>query len=526
MKKTNLKWMAAVLVAMMLVSAFTGCGIAKTADTQTSGEKTAAAEVSVPKDTNEALEEVTLKFYFGGEKKPEVDNVWNAVSEKYKDQLNAKFEINFIPFNDYTDKLLVMTASGDKYDMNFDGNWLSYAKMINKGAYLPLNEVLPKYAPTLYADLDSKGVLGAATVGGKIMCVPWSMKMNQQHQFLTWRTDLLEKAGLSYAKDSVKTIEDLDKFLHDVKKAIPDIATFGWDISNSGPALSILMNRDGYYSIDFHSVCFDINDPAAKIIPTEQTKSYKEAAQYVKKWFDDGIIPLDLMVTKEQVSTAYRNGKYAAVITTHEWAFNNTPFADASWKQETSHLYPDNKIPNRSALANVMALNLNAANPERAIMFLELMNVEKDLYDLVMYGIKDKTYILDGEKAVIPAGMNPQTTNYLEWQGQWALWKPQFMRPTDLYPAGFWTKEAEFASTPACIPNVLDGLFMDSTTIQNEIAKRDQIESEQGKLLQYGAVKDLDKSLEEYIQKQKDAGLDKVLEEVQKQVDAFLADKK
>ena len=46
------------------------------------------------------------------------------------------------------------------------------------------------------------------------------------------------------------------------------------------------------------------------------------------------------------------------------------------------------------------------------------------------------------------------------------------------------------------------------------------------KLLQYGAVRDVDKSMEEYIQKQKDAGLDKILTEVQKQVSAFLAAKK
>jgi putative aldouronate transport system substrate-binding protein len=286
------------------------------------------------------------------------------------------------------------------------------------------------------------------------------------------------------------------------------------------------MNRDGLYSIDYHTLSFNISDPSCKLIPTEQTKSYEEAARYVKKWFDDGIIPKDLMVTKEQCSTAYRNGKIVAEVTTHEWAYNNVPFADSSWTQEISHFYPDSKVPNRSALANVMAINQKAANPERSLMFLEMLNVDKDFYDLVLYGIKDKTYILEGDKAAIPAGMNPQTTNYLDWQGQWALWKPQFMRPTDLYPAGFWEKEAEFASSPAGMGNPIDGLFIDSEPIKNEISKRDQVESELGKLIQYGTVQDVDKSIAEYIQKQKDTGLDKVLAEVQKQVDAFLAAKK
>jgi putative aldouronate transport system substrate-binding protein len=525
MKRNLSRLLAAVIMIMMVASLMAGCGTAKDTGTPaTSGEKAAVTEQ--PAETAAPLKEVTLRFYFGGEKKPAVDEVWNTLSEKYKDKLNAKFEINFIPFNDYTDKLMVMSSSGDNYDMNFDGNWLSYAKMINKGAYLPLNDLLPKYAPTLYADLNEKGVFAAATVSGKIMCVPWSMKMNQQHQFLIWRSDLLKKAGLNYAKDSVKTLEDLDKFLNDVKKAIPDVQTFGWDIGSSGPAVSIAMNRDGFYSIDFHTLCFDIKDAACKLIPTEQTKSYKEAAQYVKKWFDAGIIPKDLMVTKEQCSTAYRNGKIVAEVTTHEWAYNNVPFADSSWTQEISQFYPDNKVPNRSALANVMALNGKAANPERALMFLEMLNADKDFYDMVLYGIKDKTYVLDGEKASIPAGMNPQTTNYLDWQGQWALWKPQFMRPTDLYPAGFWQKEAEFASSPAGMANPIDGLFIDSEPIKNEISKRDQVESELGKLIQYGAVNDVGKSLDEYIQKQKDVGLDKILVEVQKQVDAFLAAKK
>ncbi len=524
MKKKKTKLLAAMVAVMILAGIMAGCG---KADSESSSE-TQNSAASVESNQNAAakgLKEVTLRFYFGGEKKSAVDEVWGKVSEKYKNELNAKFEINFIPFNDYTDKLTVMSASGDNYDMNFDGNWLSYAKMINKGAYLPINDLLPQYAPKLYEELNKSGVLAAATVGGKIMCIPWSMKMNQQHQFLVWRSDLLKQAGLSYEKDSIKTIDDMDKFLHDCKKAFPDMKIFGWDAGNSGPALSILMNRDGLYSIDYHSFVFDINDPKCRMTAVEQTNTYKEAAGYVRKWMDDGIIPKNLMVDKEQSSTAYRNGKYVATVTTHEWANCTVPFADKSWIQESSNLYPDKKIPNRSALANVMALNKNAANPERSLMFLELMGLDKELYDLVIYGIKDKTYVLDGEKAGIPEGMNPQTTNYLDWQGQWALWKPQFMRPTDLYPSGFWQEEAEFASTPSCIPNVLDGLFIDSEAIKNEIAKRDQVESELGKILQYGMSKDTDKSLEEYIQKQKDVGLDKMLAEIQKQVDKFLANK-
>ncbi|SFF48004.1 protein of unknown function [Paenibacillus algorifonticola] len=44
--------------------------------------------------------------------------------------------------------------------------------------------------------------------------------------------------------------------------------------------------------------------------------------------------------------------------------------------------------------------------------------------------------------------------------------------------------------------------------------------------LEYGAIKDVDKGLEDLNKQVKAAGIDKILAEVQSQVDAFLAAKK
>ena len=58
--------------------------------------------------------------------------------------------------------------------------------------------------------------------------------------------------------------------------------------------------------------------------------------------------------------------------------------------------------------------------------------------------------------------------------------------------------------------------------IKTELAKRQQLADEQGKLLLSDIIKgDVDAAIKEYIEKQKAAGLDKILAEVQKQVDEF-----
>ena len=473
------------------------------------------------------LKPVTIRMYFPGQAMSAAPDVYKAISAKFP-QLKAKFEGNWIPFNDFPDKMSVMAAAGDNWDINFDGNWLSYPKMVNKGAYLPLNDLLPKYAPDVYAAMQKAGTIQAASIAGKIMCIPWEMKMNQTLRYLWFRTDLTDKYGITI-DSSVKTAEDVDKVLHQAKNLLPKTQeVMGWDQGDYGVPESMYMERDELNNLDFgHRFVMDLNDGTCKVVPFEQTKAFKDAAVLAKKWYDDGIIAKNMMVDKEQYSAKTRSGVAFSALASHEIATMNTQFADpTTMKSDYVGLYADKKTANRSALANLVAINKNAANPERSLMFLNLLSTSQEMYDLLIYGIKGKTYELDGQAAVYPKGMNGSTSNYQDYTGVWGFWKPQFMRPNSMYPAGFWQKEAQVAATPPQMENPLDGLFVSTDNVKNEVAARDQIFSESGKLLQYGAVTDVNKAVADYIQKQKAAGVDKIVADIQKQVDAFLAAKK
>ncbi|SFJ40294.1 putative aldouronate transport system substrate-binding protein [Paenibacillus sp. UNC496MF] len=462
-------------------------------------------------------EEVTLKFYFGGDKKAATDEVWSAISDYVKSKgLNVKFTINFIPFTDFKDKMLVMAASGDSWDMNFDGDWLSYKQMAAKGSYMALNELLPEYAPNLYKKYQEQGTLSAATVNGQIVGLPWTMKMNQR-LFAGWRSDLADKAGITVAPDAVKTIEDVDALLRQMKQAYPNEK-----LSRSTP-LPIYMIRDEWVDLNFHGLGFYLSDPKVTVQPVEQQPFYQEAIKTAKSWYDDKLINRDAMIDKEDGAAEWRNGKTLFTLTSHEWANADPGFSDPSFKQQMSLLYPDKKQVNRTPLANVVAINRNSKHADRVLRFLDMIETDQKLYDLVQYGIEGKTYKLDGETAVYPDGMNTTTSNYMEWGGQWAFWKPQFMRPTSTYPKDFWVHEAEFAAEPENVNSPIDGLFIAEDAMKNELAKRDQTADETGKPLEFGIVKDPEKEVAAYAEKQKANGLDKILTETQKQIDAYLA---
>lgn len=524
MSRKYLRLMAVVLVVVMLAVVAAGCGSNKITDDKQSTQSTS----TVVEPVKEELKEVTLRFYFPGDKKPATDDVWNAIGDTFKDQLNAKFQINYVGWSDFPTKMTIIAASGDNYDMNFDANWTGlYPKMLNANAYLTLNDLLPKYAPKLYDMVSSSGALKACTVSGNVVSIPWTLTQNQARRYVNWRLDIADKYGLSYSKDSIKTVEEFDKFLYDARKVLPkDIDVIKWNNNNYSDILSILLNKYELVKLDFHGLVFDLNDPACKLIPIEQTQAYKESVDLVKKWANDGIISKNMMVDKSDLNADFRSGKLLANFSTHEWANANWGFSDATAKTQVSELYSDKKSYNRSSLSNAVALNKNAANPERTLMFLEMVQTNKDLYDMVMYGIKDKTYVLDGDKAAYPQGITAQNSNYMDWHGQWAMWSPEFMRPTDTYPAGFWKGEAEFAKSTNNFANKIDGLLLNTDNIKNEIAKRDQLETDTGKILQYGAANNKDAALSDYIEKQKAAGLDKILADLQKQVDDYLASNK
>ncbi|MFC5648244.1 extracellular solute-binding protein [Paenibacillus solisilvae] len=470
--------------------------------------------------SEEAGQEVTLKFFFSGDKKSATDEVWSAVSDYVKSKgLNVRFDIHFIPIGDYKNKMLVMAAAGDRWDMNFDADWLSYKQMAAKGAYMRLNELLPSYAPHLYSKYKQQNNLEAATLDGSIVGLPWMLKMSQR-LYAQWRSDMTKKAGINPAPDSIQTIEDIDVLLHAFKKAYPNVK-----LTRTLPR-DIYKLRDEWVDLGFHGMGFYINDPKVRIQPIEQQPFYMEAAIMARKWYADGILNKDTMIDKEDGAVLWRGGNMYFTSQSHEWVHANQGFTDPSFEQESSLLYPDKNVVNRTSLANVVAINRNSAHPDLVLRFLDMLETDQALYDLVQYGIKGKTYVLDGEAVSYPQGLNTSTSNYMEWGGQWSLWKPQFMRPTPTYGKDFWVKEAEFAGASHNVDSPIDGLFLSEDKIKNELLARDRLIEKWTGPIEIGSVLNPKEAVAAYIQKQKESGLDAIIAQAQRQIDIFLAKRK
>ena len=487
-----------------------------------STDKPKAEESSKPaatESTKEPLKEVTLKIFLPGDDRPAKAEVLNALYEKTKDKLNAKFEINFVPFSDYQNKLTLMSASGDNYDAAFTADWFGYANFVNKGAFLGLNDLMPKYAPDLYKFYKDNNMLSSFTVKGQLMAVPWTRIKTSKPVFM-YRKDIADK--LNVQPGDLTTIEGIDTFLTAIAKGNPGMTAFNVNVGGSaaGDIVPLLSPKYEMWDMGFNSLYMDLNDPNKKVVPLEQTPMFKEAVTLAKKWYDNGVISKNALADKE--NKPFETGKAFSGKSIYERLYETTTFTDKSAVQGAVEVYQSKKFARDSQMNNAMAINKNAANPERMLMFMNMLTTDKDIYDLFFYGIKDKTYTLDANGAVgFAPGEDPAKPLWQNWNN-WGFYRDAFARPTTTRSADAIKKEAEFVARPNIVLSPITGFTPAPDAIKTELAKRQQLADEQGKLLLSGIIKgDVDAAIKEYIEKQKAAGLDKILAEVQKQVDEF-----
>ena len=156
-------------------------------------------------------------------------------------------------------------------------------------------------------------------------------------------------------------------------------------------------------------------------------------------------------------------------------------------------------------------------------MLLELLNTDEEAYDMFMYGIEGETYVKDENGALqYPEGQDASTSVYLGWFN-WPFVREQFNKPSGRITQEALDAEQEWLKKDNFVVSPLTGFNPDTSTIKTELAQRDQLYDEQGKLLLAGITSgdDVDTAIQKYIDSQKAAGLDKIMNFMQEEADKY-----
>jgi putative aldouronate transport system substrate-binding protein len=485
-----------------------------------SNGETGGNEGNAPASTESAApapkETVTLKAYFPGDKPAGFDDVLKAVNDKLKaDNVGAALNINFLPWTDYGNAISVKMSAGEDFDMYLDAPWLSMNQMIASNSLVQLDDMVGQ-RPELQASIPEE-MWEYNKFDGKIMGVPLGTTQGQLYGLLI-RKDLREKYGLP----ELKTLDDLEAFLYKVKEQEQDVKPFVINGIKADKLPFILSDSanlalDEVLEIGVNMFAYSTKDK--KVVGQWESPMIADAYERVTRFYQDGILSKNI-AQEQNAETLFKQGKYAATYYAAD-GVEGLKYAemlqDGSDKLEVFIPNGDQAKPYTAFQQwNFLCIPTSSKNPELAMDVANWLSI-KENHDLMEYGIQGKDWEPVGETSY-------KVLSSYTFPGYVLTWRPTLNRTPDTMAADdkkwfdFSTDPANFTLSPTA------GFNFNAEKVKTEYAKITPLHASIFLPLNQGllAANEGKKTLSE---KMASLGGQKVIDEIQAQIDAVVAGK-
>ena len=511
------KLVALVLAAAMTGTLLAGCGssagttqqsgASASTETASASESGESGEASLPDlDTSK---EVELVMYVVSDRPAGQDIVDENMNKLFKEKLNCTLKINWIGWAEYQQKYPMLYSSGEKFDMAYCATWLNFANLARKGAFRELNDLLPKYAPDNYA-MQSENALSQASIDGHLYAVPTLLPTYTGYGAI-YRGDIADEAGIT---DTIDTFDEVEKYCDYVVANHPEMEPI--EMYSSGPELTyVYAYSKGYTSIDngLRYLFFDTNDASSKVTPIYDMDGAADFYNKMKTWGDKGYWTKSALSDTD--STKFQNGK-AALRFHNIDTYSGQAVLHPDWNLHFGTF--NQNIAHLPYTQDCMVISNTSENPERALALWNLLTTDQEAYDAFYYGILGTTYDLNDKGQYTILDTDLYNTNAM-----WAVRTKDLNRNQAGVPDDYntirdeWEKEID----PKKGQEQYASFVLDTSNITTEVAACTSAYQQYGWPLELGYTNDVNASIEEYKNAMEAAGIDKVIEECQKQLDAY-----
>ncbi|WP_256762202.1 DUF3502 domain-containing protein [Cohnella sp. WQ 127256] len=522
MKRKGMKFGTVSLAVMLSVVMLLGaCGNGNNNDSKPSqAASSPAASSEAPASTGASpaaeLEPYEITWYLPQSVFPDAKLVQDAMSKITKEKINATLDIKLVDWGTYDQKMQAIAASGEKADLIFTSNWTNdYLSNVNKGAFLDVTDLLQQHGPDILKQVPP-AAWDAAKVKGKLYAIINTQVLARTPGVLI-NKDYLDKYG--YTPDQFKTLADMTPFLEKVKQGEPEKYPFSLKgdtdvMGNYGTTLGL------EYFAQKNPGVVRIGDETSQVVNLYETPEFIGFLKQMREWYEKGIIRKDAATLKDTNSDELA-GKYVTstftVINPDSAANQAVRFGSGDASKVAAVEFSKPYMSTGSIIATMTAISRTSKDPERAMMFYNLLYADQELFNLMSYGIEGTHYTKVGDdliKKVDNAGY--WVDSGWEYGNMFNSFRTSETQPK-WYPAGP-DKNA------AAIPSKLLGFSFDPSDVKSELAQTASVVDEFYAGLITG-VADPNVTLPKMNAKLKKAGMDKIIAEMQTQIDAWKASK-
>lgn len=524
----KMKKLTALALTATMAASLAACGQNSSkgeTDTSAANSETAVSETAEStenkSDNTTGNEDVpTIKYAtftayetIQGDGEKEVEKAIND----YLDSKGYKFHIDLeiTSGSDYTTLMDMNLASGTDIDIFLDMNYNAHAA---QGSLLNLDSYLENELSGA-AELFDQQWLDATKINGVHYAIPAHTAYSSTLYYVC-RKDLVEEMG--YDTSKVKDLNSLEEFFAAIKEKYPDM--FCTDTIAGNPfTIEASMENFGYFNY-LYGVGMS-SDGSGKMVNMYDTDMFKEAAETATRWYKNGYLnpagSTDTTYSPDYISSGQAFGWIVGNA-------NDTETQAANYSNISGQplmAIPLCDIPDSTA-GFQWAIAQSCKHPSEAAQLLNLTYTDEYILNTICYGIEGTDYVWKEEANAYgyPEGTDRTTVPYSYAVGITVVgdrlkayaFENYYSENDRAYI------EKKLKGTPR---TALFGMNLDATDLTTQIAAVTNVVNQYYNGLMCGEL-DADTYLPQFISALEGAGVNDIVEEAQRQYDAWQEENK
>lgn len=464
-----------------------------------------SAAQSLQSDSSTSTHEpVTLQYYTIGSPDPDLQLVNVALNNLLEKKIGIRVAYHKIDWSNYGEYMQRMINSGSTFDIAFasstdQGDFVDNAR---KGTWLQLDPYLQKEGAGMYRTIDPL-LWEGVRIDGKTFGVPTNKEIATP---LWWGypKELIDKYQIDISQ--YKTLSSLEPLLQMIQQKEPGYLPLELDKKST----NFFAQEHFEYIVGSNiPLMAQSDDPSLKIVNIFNTTYGKQILSTLHRYYEAGYINRDAALRD---SSSLDKEKVFCFVA------SAGPYPESSWSKlrgypVVAQQFTDSIVTTESVRGGIMVVNADTAHPQESVRFLNLINTDADVRNLLNYGIEGRHYTLtpSGQVSII----SDRYTGVSYTQGNWFI-----LRTTVDDPPDKWDLYRQFNS--AAVQSKLLGFTPDTRDagVSALITAVSRVNDKYFPALMTGTV-DPETVLPMFLKELKDAGIDKLQSILQEQVNIW-----
>ncbi|MEG2595267.1 MAG: ABC transporter substrate-binding protein [Ruthenibacterium sp.] len=492
MKKST-RIFALLCTFIMSLTMLSGCaGKAASTPTAVSGSTAAAVdEKDMP----------TLIWWNIGKQPDDLEESMVEINKYIAEKIGVKVDFRMANWGDWDTKMNTILNSGEAFDIMFTNN-TKYVNQVATGAFADITELVQSASPELFSFIPAD-VWDGTKIGGRIYSVP-TYKDSSITQYWMFDDQYVQKYKIDTA--AIKTLTDLDKPFRAMKEGEGE-TFYPLQLAQGSPFNGFFYQYYDGLAAGLEPLGVSLNGKDHKVVCTLEQEDIQNNLKQLHTWYQDGIINPDAPTLIEQAKKLPFN------------TAQGYPGAEAQWqilqgvdKYDTFQVFGPMYMT-ETIQGSLNAISANSKYKEESLKLLQLVNTDPKLRDMFAFGLEGKHFEYTGDKVV------------KKLTDTWTI--PMYsvatfftMSTLNDAPADQWEQVRQLnekAEKSVCL-----GFALDVTNLQTEIANCKSTWDKYRFEMLTGAS-DPAVAIPACVKELKSSGLDTIMQEAQKQLDAYYA---